>query len=291
MKNLKEFKPLIKLVKKDIKRIILASAIIFLSGICEIFTGYLNGRVVEAITNLEIKKALIFLAIYFVLEIIIDGIVLQKANSVLYKEESKLTRKLGFETYKKALDLPAAAYEKTSSGEIINRITNDADTLSFAFGRLLRMISSLVASFIIIIYVFANSWVVGIEILLIVLILLLIIRKYNPLLKGIHKERKVEQDKFTSLTNESIRGIREIKTLGIKKNLINNITGIIKNIYKKSEEEIDIQKSFDIKTKLLRTILECTVFATCLILLYYHKTSLTSVFLTNLRPHGTVLNP
>ena len=275
MKNLKEFKPLIKLVKKDIKRIILASAIIFLSGICEIFTGYLNGRVVEAITNLEIKKALIFLAIYFVLEIIIDGIVLQKANSVLYKEESKLTRKLGFETYKKALDLPAVAYEKTSSGEIINRITNDADTLSFAFGRLLRMISSLVASFIIIIYVFANSWVVGIEILLIVLILLLIIRKYNPLLKGIHKERKVEQDKFTSLTNESIRGIREIKTLGIKKNLINNITGIIKNIYKKSEEEIDIQKSFDIKTKLLRTILECTVFATCLILLYYHKTSLT----------------
>ena len=275
MKNLKEFKPLIKLVKKDIKRIILASAIIFLSGICEIFTGYLNGRVVEAITNLEIKKALIFLAIYFVLEIIIDGIVLQKANSVLYKEESKLTRKLGFETYKKALDLPAVAYEKTSSGEIINRITNDADTLSFAFGRLLRMISSLVASFIIIIYVFANSWVVGIEIILIVLILLLIIRKYNPLLKGIHKERKVEQDKFTSLTNESIRGIREIKTLGIKKNLINNITGIIKNIYKKSEEEIDIQKSFDIKTKLLRTILECTVFATCLILLYYHNTSLT----------------
>ena len=275
MKNLKEFKPLIKLVKKYIKRILLASAIIFLSGICEIFTGYLNGRVVEAITNLEIKKALIFLAIYFVLEIIIDGIVLQKANSVLYKEESKLTRKLGFETYKKALDLPAVAYEKTSSGEIINRITNDADTLSFAFGRLLRMISSLVASFIIIIYVFANSWVVGIEIILIVLILLLIIRKYNPLLKGIHKERKVEQDKFTSLTNESIRGIREIKTLGIKKNLINNITGIIKNIYKKSEEEIDIQKSFDIKTKLLRTILECTVFATCLILLYYHKTSLT----------------
>lgn len=275
MKNLKEFKPLIKLVKKDIKRIIFASAIIFLSGICEIFTGYLNGRVVEAITNLEIKKALIFLAIYFVLELTIDGIILQKANSVLYKEESKLTRKLGFETYKKALDLPAVAYEKTSSGEIINRITNDADTLSFAFGRLLRMMSSLVASFIIIIYVFANSWVVGIEILLIVLILLLIIRKYNPLLKGIHKERKVEQDKFTSLTNESIRGIREIKTLGIKRNLINNITGIIKNIYKKSEEEIDIQKSFDIKTKLLRTILECTVFATCLILLYYHKTSLT----------------
>ncbi len=275
MKKLKEFKPLIRLVKKDIKRIIFASIIIFLSGISEIFTGYLNGRIVETITKLEIKQSLIYLAIYFLLELILDGIVIHKANSILYKEESKLTRKLGFETYKKALNLPAVAYEKNSSGEIINRITNDADTLSFSFGRLLKMVSSLIASFIIIIYIFVNSWIVGIEILIIVLILLLIVKKYSPISKEIHKERKKEQYRFTSLTNESIRGIREIKTLGIKKNLINSVTEIIKNIYKKSEDEINIQKSLNMKTSFLKTILECGVFATCIILLYYNKTSLT----------------
>lgn len=275
MKKLKEFKPLIRLVKKDIKRIIFASIIIFLSGISEIFTGYLNGRIVETITKLEIKQSLIYLAIYFLLELILDGMVIHKANSILYKEESKLTRKLGFETYKKALNLPAVAYEKNSSGEIINRITNDADTLSFSFGRLLKMVSSLIASFIIIIYIFVNSWIVGIEILIIVLILLLIVKKYSPISKEIHKERKKEQDRFTSLTNESIRGIREIKTLGIKKNLINSVTEIIKNIYKKSEDEINIQKSLNMKTSFLKIILECGVFATCIILLYYNKTSLT----------------
>ena len=275
MKKLKEFKPLIRLVKKDIKRIIFASIIIFLSGISEIFTGYLNGRIVETITKLEIKQSLIYLAIYFLLELILDGIVIHKANSILYKEESKLTRKLGFETYKKALNLPAVAYEKNSSGEIINRITNDADTLSFSFGRLLKMVSSLIASFIIIIYIFVNSWIVGMEILIIVLILLLIVKKYSPISKEIHKERKKEQDRFTSLTNESIRGIREIKTLGIKKSLINSVTEIIKNIYKKSEDEINIQKSLNMKTSFLKTILECGVFATCIILLYYNKTSLT----------------
>ena len=275
MKKLKEFKPLIRLVKKDIKRIIFASIIIFLSGISEIFTGYLNGRIVETITKLEIKQSLIYLAIYFLLELMLDGIVIHKANSILYKEESKLTRKLGFETYKKALNLPAVAYEKNSSGEIINKITNDADTLSFSFGRLLKMVSSLIASFIIIIYIFVNSWIVGMEILIIVLILLLIVKKYSPISKEIHKERKKEQDRFTSLTNESIRGIREIKTLGIKKNLINSVTEIIKNIYKKSEDEINIQKSLNMKTSFLKTILECGVFATCIILLYYNKTSLT----------------
>ena len=274
-KDLKEFIPLIKLVKEDLKKIILASIVIFISGITDIFTGYLNGKVVESITSLDIKKALIFLGVYFILEITIDGIILHKANSVLYKEESKLTRKLGFNTYKKALNLPAEAYEKLSSGEVINRITNDADTLSFTFGRILKMVSSLIASSIVLIYIFINSYIIGLEIILIMLILFLILKKYNPLLKNIHKERKGKQDEFTSLTNESIRGIREIKTLGVKNNLITNMIELIKDIYKKSEEEIDMQKSFNIKTSFLKSVLECMVFATCVILLYYHKISLT----------------
>ena len=275
MKSLKEFRPLLKLVKEDLNKLIFASIIIFISGICEVFTGYLNGKVVEEITMLDIKNALIFLGIYFVLEITMDGVILHYANSILYKEESKLTRKLGFYTYKKALCLPPVAYEKMSSGEIINRITSDADTLSFAFGRLLNMISSLVASIIVIVYVFINSWIIGLEIVGIVSILFLILKKYNPLLKDIHKERRIEQDKFTSLTTESIRGIREIKTLGIKNNLISDMTSIIKDIYNKSSKEIDIQKSFNIKTRLLKSILECSVFATCVILLYYKMISLT----------------
>lgn len=275
MKSLKEFKPLLKLVKEDLGKLIFASIIIFLAGLSEVFNGYLNGKVVEYITVLDIKNALIFLGIYFIIEITMGGIVLSYANSVLYKEESKLTRKLGFYTYKKALCLPPVAYEKMSSGEIINRITSDADTLSFSFARLLNMISSLVASLIVIVYVFVNSWIIGLEIIFIVSILFLILKKYNPLLKDIHKERRKEQDKFTSLTTESIRGIREIKTLGIKNNLISDMTSIIKELYNKSSREIDIQKSFNIKTRSLKSILECLVFATCVILLYYKMISLT----------------
>ena len=43
MKKLKIFKPLIKLIGKDKNKLILASILIFISGIAEIFTGYLNG--------------------------------------------------------------------------------------------------------------------------------------------------------------------------------------------------------------------------------------------------------
>ena len=275
MKNIKEFKTLFNFAKEYKTKLIIASIMIFISGICDIFTGYLNGGVVTEITKLNIKGSLIYLGIYFAIEIIVGGILIHVSNSILYKIESAITRKLGYYTYVKALNLPAVAYEELSSGEVINRINNDADSLSFTFGRLLGMISSLVASLITIVYVFANSWIVGIEILIFLLLLLLILKKYNPLLKNIHKERKNEQDKFTSLTTESIRGIREIKTLGIKNNLISDMADIIKIIYKKSETEIDIQKRFNILTRLLKTCLEVGTFATCVILVYYNKVSLT----------------
>ena len=275
MKNLKEFKPLIRLIDKDKKKLVIASIIIFMSGIAEIFTGYLNGAAVEAITKLDVNAALMYLGIYFGIEITFDGIVLHKANSMLYKIESSLTRKLGFNAYKKALNLPAVAYEKYSSGEIINRITNDADTLSFAFGRLLNMISSIIASLIIIVYVFINSWIIGLYILFLVGILFIVIGIFNPKMKKVHKERKAEQDKFTSLTTESIRGIREIKTLGVKDSLINNMIDIIKVIFNKSTEEIDIQMRFNIITRFIKSILEVGTFILCVILLYKGMISLT----------------
>ena len=275
MKNLKEFKPLLNLIKEEKGKLIFASILIFLSEFAEIFNGYLNGAAVEAITKMKLKEAVILLLIYLGIRIIFDSLIYTIANGTLQKIESKLTRKLGFNSYKKALNLPAYAYEKTSSGEIINRITNDADTLSFAFSHLLSVASAFIGSFIILIYVFVNSWIIGIEILVFMLIFYLIIKKYNPMLKETHKQRKKGQDEFSTLVNESIRGIREIKTLGIKNNLLSEIHEIIKSIFDKSKKEINIWEKYTITSRVFKALLEVGVFITCVILLYYKMTTLT----------------
>lgn len=275
MKNLQEFRPLIKLIGKDKWRLFLASIFIFITSIAEIFTGYLNGSAVEAVTNFELKQALLYLGIYCVLEYTMDGVLYQMASSMLSKVESALSRKLGFFTYKKVLNLPAVAFEKKSSGEIINRVTYDADTLSFTFARLLNIFSAIVSSVIIMFYILSNSWIIGLEIILLLVILFIVVKIYNPKLKNIHKERKNGQDKYTSLVNESVRGIREIKTLGIKSSLINDMIEIIKMIYQKSEKEIDIQKQFSIITRFVKTTIETGVLVTGIVLLYYQQISLT----------------
>lgn len=275
MKSLKEFKHVFILIKEQKNRLIIASILIFISSLSGICSGYLNGAAVEAITALKVKEALFYLGVYLVIELTLGGVILHTANSMLSKIEGILTCKLGFFTYKKALDLPAVAYEEKSSGEIINRVTNDAEALSSVFGRLLNVISSLIGSVLIIFYIFYNSWIVGLEILLFLLILYFILKKYNPLLKDVHKETRAQHDSFTSLATESIRGIREIKTLGIKDSLISNMSDIIKIIFGKVEKRIELLRKFNIITRTLKIFLEVGVFVTCIILLYYQQISLT----------------
>ena len=274
IKNIKEFKPLLNLLKEEKKKFIFFCLLLFLVEAGSIFYGYLAGSVVEEITKLHLKRALIFLIIYFVYELSFDTLYLLAENG-LVKLESKLTRKIGYETYTKALNLPAYAYEKMSSGEIINRITTDSDALSFTFRKLITAVGDIVAALIILVYIFINSWIVGLEIIVIMSFLFLIMKYYNPKMKESHDARKKEQDRFTSLVTESVRGIREIKTLGIKYNLLTEMKDIIKVLVDKSIKEMDLYCKFNIFAKVLRTLMEVGVFATAGVLLYYGKVDLT----------------
>lgn len=276
MKNIKEFIPLWKLVKEDKCKFIIATSLIIISNFFSVVSGYLIGEATQYLTDTKYAMSILYLVIYVIFNSVEDVGLYNTGSCMLELIESKVSRKLEYFTYKKAINLPAYAYEKTSSGEVINRIVNDADTLSFAFSRLVALISSLTASLIVLVYIFINSWVLGIEIIIFVGILYLVINKYDPMLINVHKERKKVQDKFTSLVNESIRGIREIKTLGVKNNLMSNMKEIIKSIFDKSKEEVSIRKKYNALTFLLKIFLEGVVFITCAFLIY--KGSITIGF-------------
>lgn len=276
MKNIKEFIPLWKLVKEDKCKFIIATLLIIISNFFSVVSGYLIGEATQYLTDTKYAMSILYLVIYVMFNSVEDVGLYNTGSCMLELIESKVSRKLGYFTYKKAINLPAYAYEKTSSGEVINRIVNDADTLSFTFSRLVALISSLTASLIVLVYIFINSWVLGIEIIIFVGILYLVINKYDPMLINVHKERKKMQDKFTSLVNESIRGIREIKTLGVKNNLMSNMKEIIKSIFDKSKEEVSIRKKYNALTFLLKIFLEGVVFITCAFLIY--KGSITIGF-------------
>lgn len=273
-KSLKELKNIYKLVKNDRGKIVIAFICILVSSLLSISNGYLNGEIIEAIVALNIKTALLFLGAYFIVSVFFNNILDNIGVKIASKVEANLSRKLSIMVYKKMLNLPAYAFEEKSSGELINRITTDTETLSNMFNNIIQVLINTLGCIFILIYIFFNSWVVGVEIIIFIFIIFLITKIFNPKIKRINKELKEKKDEFTALSTESIRGIREIKTLGIKDYLTKEISEIRRLIFDKDVEDINLHRKYSMLMWTIKFTMECLVFATCLIEIYYGRSSL-----------------
>lgn len=273
-KSLKELKNIYNLVKNDKGKLIFAFICILISSLLSISNGWLHGEIIEAIVALNIKMALFFLGAYFIISVFFNNILDNIGVKIASKVEANLSRKLSIMVYKKTLNLPAYAFEEKSSGELINRITTDTETLSNMFNNIIQVLINTLGCVFILIYIFFNSWVVGVEIIVFVSIIFAITKMFNPRIKQINKELKEKKDEFTALSTESIRGIREIKTLGIKDCLSNEITELRKLIFDKDVEDINLHRNYSMIMWVVKFTLECLVFATCLVGIYYGKISI-----------------
>lgn len=274
MKKLKEFKTIFNELKKYKFRLIIIVIFIFLTSLSVILDGVLNGAAIEAITKLNLKLAIIYLVIYFI-ECVFFNIIDHVITYNIRKIKINVTRKMSFLLYKKSLNLPAYAYEERKTGEFINRINNDTQTIIGSLDELLRTFSRMASLLVIFIYVFLNSYIVAIEIVIFIIIYYFISKHYNPLLKSIQKKKNELMDEYTSLTSESIRGVREIKTLGIKNYLYKKIDKIGDMVVSSNMREAKVEKSYDNVAAVFSSLLEVGVFITCMILLYYGKITMT----------------
>ena len=271
----KDLKFIARYLKPHKAKIIVACIIILISSLCNLTYGYFNGKAIEEVTKLNIESSIFYFGLYFIVSVIAGTILMQLGYYILSKIKMNIINKINLDTYYKVLNLPAIAFEEKSSGEIINRVTNDAETITDSFSYILDIVVGLLGSCIIFFYILFNSWIVALEILVFVLLLFLVMRYFNPKIKGLHKEGKEIVDNFTSEVTETVRGIREIKTLGIKDNLFTEVSDTVKRLFAKRKEELDLDVKYDMIMDVLRIMLEVGVFVTCAILVYYSKASLT----------------
>lgn len=273
-RSIKEFKNVYNLIKKDKRKFIFAFICIFISSLLSITTGYFQGEVTESIVALNIKKSLLFLGMYFlvsgILENIFRNIGILFANNV----EANLSRKLSVMVYKKMLNLPAFAFEEKTSGELINRITNDTESLSNTFNSVMGMIIETFCCILILIYIIFNSRIIALEIFIFLIIIGIVTKIFSPKMKAIYDDLKKEKDNFAAISTESIRGIREIKTLGIKSNLLDGVKLIRKNVYDKELKDIKLHRKYTLLMWFLRSLFESTVFVTCLLGIYFKTMNL-----------------
>lgn len=268
------FKLIFSYFKPYKAKVILISTIILIINFATLFYGYLIGAGTESVVKLSIKSAIMYFSIYFIMSLltnVIEEIVYNALNVI----QMKVSRSIGYDTYKKVMCLPAYAFEEMSSGEIINRVTNDTETVVGSVNRVMQVVPSVLSSLLILVYIYYNSWIIGTKILLFLVIYGIFVFIFSKKIKECNKQVKEQNDKYTAIANESVRGIREIKTLGITDNISKNVLDIVKNLLSISKKEININMFYDATSWFLKTSIECGSFLTCAILLYQGSVSLT----------------
>ncbi len=274
MKLKTELKPLMKYLKEDKAKIIFVVISILITSILGLSYGYLVGKIVEEITNHHLKLAIIFAAIYLFIELIIDMQFRKRSKLALEKIKLELTRKLSLEVYYKTLKLPARAFEEKTSGEIINRVTSDTETVTDLFDGLINLVIDILACLIILIYVFINSWIVWLEITIFVIIMTIITIKFSPKLREMNKKIKEINDECTSSISQSVLGIREIKTLGISNRVNNLMKNKINDMFDNRKKYESYRNKYWTFIRCLNIVYEVIIILTCGALFYYGKTTM-----------------
>lgn len=276
--NFKEFvrslKPMTKFFKTQKKNFAIAITCTILATTIGAFWGYLCGAVIDSAIKGLYDKSFIYLLLN-VLCLLVSESMYVFATYYFSKAQIAIARTLGYETYKKSMNLPAYAFEEMSSGKIINIVTQDTEIVIGSLETIIGIASSLFTCLGIYIYILINSYVIAMELAVITICFAITAIFYTKITKKLKDKRKQENDKFTSLANETIRGIREIKTLGIKGNLLNNSQGMIRTMYKTSMDECKVNRDYRLSSSFFYIILENVTLLLAVIMLARHNLSAT----------------
>ena len=277
-----KFKEMIRFFKKycggQKKLFIKSFVFLFTTSMTGTLYGYLIGLAIDKARVSSFGLAVAVLLLIYIINFI-DSLIFDRYGRIyMEKCANNIMEKIGCAVYEKVGLLPARAFEEKSSGEFINRITNDSSTIADSFRQILRITISLFTCAIVFIYICFNSWVVALEVIIYLVLFYIISHKYLPSIKEKQKEINKEKDRAVAEVSESVRGIREIRALGIRKSMNDNFKNIVRNIYFKINKQMITERNYNAWIYILNCTLEFVIFTTC-ILLIINKTGSFAFFM------------
>ena len=252
-----KLKEIIRFFKKycggEKKLFIKSFILLFITSTTGTLYGYLIGLAIDKTRISSFGLAIAVLFLIFIIDVL-DNLFFDRYGRIyMEKCANNIMEKIGYAVYEKVGLLPARAFEEKSSGEFINRITNDSSTIADSFRQILRITISLLTCAIVFIYICFNSWIVALEVIIYLVLFYIISHKYLPSIKEKQKEINKEKDRAVADVSESVRGIREIRALGIRKSMNDNF--------------MIIERNYNAWIYNLNCILEFVIFTTCILLI------------------------
>lgn len=219
MKKYNNFKILWHYLKDEKLRLIIYIVLVISSYLPVLFAAYFWGKALEFLIVKDFLNFLKYLACWEGIYIVLFCLLQIPRDKIYNYLEIKFIENVSMDLYKKIDCLPAKAFEDIGVGEFINRLYNDPDRVMELLAKLIRLICKALVVVAILILAFSISWFIGLEIVVFGFVMGFISTKYFPKIKKTQEQIKKQSDAYVKTATENITGIREIKSLGIKKNI------------------------------------------------------------------------
>lgn len=223
MKKYNNFKILWHYLKDEKLRLIIYIVLVISSYLPVLFAAYFWGKALEFLIVKDFLSFLKYLASWEGIYIVLFCLLQIPRDKIYNYLEIKFIENVSMDLYKKIDCLPAKAFEDIGVGEFINRLYNDPDRVMELLAKLIRLICKALVVVAILILSFSISWFIGLEIVVFGFVMGFISTKYFPKIKKTQEQIKKQSDAYVKTATENITGIREIKSLGIKKNIEKSI--------------------------------------------------------------------
>lgn len=231
MKKYNNFKILWHYLKDEKPRLILYMLLVLSSYLPVLFAAYFWGKALEFLILKDIMGFIKYLALWEGIYILLFAFLQIPRDKIYNYLEIKFIENVSMDLYKKIDCLPAKAFEDIGVGEFINRLYNDPDRVMELLAKLIKLICKALVVVAILILAFSISWVIGLEIVVFGIVMGYISTKYFPKIKKTQEQIKKQSDAYVKTATENITGIREIKSLGIKKNIEKSINGRLNALF------------------------------------------------------------
>ena len=238
-----------------------------------ILSAYFWGKASEALILQNIGEFTKYLVIYSGLYILFCTI-FQIPREILYnKLEIKFIKNVSKDLYKKMDELPAGAFEEMGVGEFVNRLNDDPSCVIQLLSKLIHMVCRALVIVFVFVIAINISWILGLEILIFGIVMWFISSKFFPKIKKEQESIKKESDKYIKSATENITGIREIKSLGIRKNIEKNISDNLDTLYKHTAKINEQENVYYGLNNMTYFILQFIILFTCGYLFFKGKIS------------------
>ncbi len=176
------------------------------------------GRILDSLFQKDMKSAEIYI-IFSLLLGIVSSIISYFQSYISASLNQNIIFNLKIDMYKTILGLPVKAYDEVENGEMMSRLHGDAGEVANAItGTLMNSLVDIIRLVVVGISVFAISVKLALIVVITFPISFYLFNKYGKKIRTSNKELSQLNDKYFSESGQAIWGIREIKTLGIKKN-------------------------------------------------------------------------